>query len=863
MRTARYLLLSLLALVTLSTGIASAADTVSDATTDTTAAPAAVVPGDVLRAGPVMLRLPAFHDADRAGVDIEQLLAEAPALPGGNWPAAGDEITGPDGRPLTWRLTRDASFPVTADGNTATWTAFYVTSDRWQQAKLTVVAPETVEGVLDGAPLTLAKGKGDTLTADLDLALGKHLIVLRTMNTWLSDLSVTPDAEIGDGTLALSVTPDRTTDVRLVLDAPRLSDLALAPDGRFCAISLGEYRDGGHHETWLEIRDTDRGDLVALWRGGEPGGLRWLESGNRLSWSTVTDGKTTVWLHDLDAKRVEPVLEDVADMGSWRWSPDGSFLVYEVENKPEADDRGVKRVHNPSDRQTWWRNRSHLVQAFIPGGYTRRLTAGPVSPGSWRVSPDNGSLLFFLSEPDLTQRPYFASELWLMDLTSLKADKLLDDPWLDSAEFSPDGATLLLGGSPSAFDGLGRNLPEGVQANDYGGQLYLWSFADRQPEAITIDLRPDVAWARWNAADGRVYARCTDTQYHNVFRLKPGDDQWERVETGFGTTDEIVLPRRGNRAVARGSGATTPRRVHRLDLKKNRAELLHDPGVQAWQDVNFGKSEPWVAELPNGEKLDGRVYFPPGFDPERRYPVIVYYYGGTSPVTVDFGGRYPKNVWAAQDYLIYVPEPSGATGYGQAMAARHVNDWGRITAMEVIEGTKAFLATHPYADPAAVGCIGASYGGFLTMYLTTQTDLFAAAVSHAGISSISSYWGEGLWGYAYGARALADAFPWNDRDLYIEQSALFQADKINTPLLLVHGDADTNVPVGESDQLFTALKLLGREVEYVQIVGQNHWIEDHDQRIMWNDTILAFFAKYLKQRDGWWDALYPEPEDWR
>ena len=270
-----------------------------------------------------------------------------------------------------------------------------------------------------------------------------------------------------------------------------------------------------------------------------------------------------------------------------------------------------------------------------------------------------------------------------------------------------------------------------------------------------------------------------------------------------------------------------------------------------------------MADLPNGEKLDGMVYYPPHFDSTQDYPLIVYYYGGTSPVTRDFGGRYPKNVWAGQGYVVYVPNPSGATGYGQEMAARHVNDWGRITAGEVIESTKAFLAAHEFAMADKVGCIGASYGGFLTEYIITQTDIYAAAVSHAGISSISSYWGEGMWGYAYGTRALANSYPWNNKELYVEQSPLFHADKITTPLLLVHGDSDINVPVGESDQLFTALKILGREVEYVQIQGQDHHILDHEQRIVWNDTILAFFARHLKDRAGWWDELYPEPEDYR
>jgi dipeptidyl aminopeptidase/acylaminoacyl peptidase len=187
-----------------------------------------------------------------------------------------------------------------------------------------------------------------------------------------------------------------------------------------------------------------------------------------------------------------------------------------------------------------------------------------------------------------------------------------------------------------------------------------------------------------------------------------------------------------------------------------------------------------------------------------------------------------------------------------------VNDWGRLTAQEVIAGTRAFLSAHPAANPEKVGCIGASYGGFLTMYLLTQTDIFAAAVSHAGISSISSYWGEGFWGYAYGARALAHSFPWSQQDLFVQQSPLFHADKIHTPLLLLHGSSDTNVPVGESISLFTALKMLDREVEFIRIEGQNHWILDHDQRIVWNDTILAFFAKWLKDRPFWWEALYPE-----
>lgn len=834
-------------------------------------APAPVAPAALLLAGPVPLPLPAFHDADRAGVTLEDLLGELPALPGDGWPAAGRAFPAPGGD-VAWREAAAAAFTRPADGAAAAWSAVFVVTDRWQKAKLTVVSPRPLKGALDGKALVLAKGEGDTLTADLELEIGKHALALRSLDDpgregdWTLALAITPDAAAGDGSLALTTDPERVTDVRLVLDAPRCTDLALSPDGTLVALTLKEVRHGGAAESWLEIRATRDGKLVDLWRGGgAPSGLRWLQEGRRLSWRTDTDGKATIWLRDLDAASFTAAVAGVEKMGSWRWAPDGSFVVYEVKREPEADKRKVKRVVNPADRQGWYRNRNHLVQSFVPDGATRRLTAGPVSPGSWRIAPDGRSLLFFLNDQDLAERPFFTSELWRLDLATLQAERLLDERWIDGAEFSPDGRTLLLSGSVSAFGGLGRDLPEGMPANDYGGQLYLWSLADRTPVPLTLGLVPDVESAAWCAADGHVYAKCIDTQYVNVYRARPGrgEPRWEKVATGFGATDEIDLPRTGTTAVARGSDATVPHRVHAVDLKANKARPLHDPGAEAWRDVAFGRSEPWVAALPDGQRLDGRIWYPPGFDPARKYPVIVYYYGGTSPIDVTFGGRYPKNVWAGQGYVVYVPNPSGATGYGQEYAARHVNDWGRRTATEVIEGTRAFLAAHPWADAGAVGCIGASYGGFLTEYVITQTDLFAAAVSHAGISSISSYWGEGLWGYVYGARALADAFPWSDRDLYVEQSALFHADRITTPLLLVHGDSDTNVPVGESDQLFTALKVLGREVEYVQIQGQDHWVEDHDQRIVWNDTILAFFAKHLKGRPAWWEALHPEPKDWR
>ncbi|MCP4659678.1 MAG: S9 family peptidase, partial [bacterium] len=280
------------------------------------------------------------------------------------------------------------------------------------------------------------------------------------------------------------------------------------------------------------------------------------------------------------------------------------------------------------------------------------------------------------------------------------------------------------------------------------------------------------------------------------------------------------------------------------------------PDADRFADVDLGKVESWSFRTGDGTEILGRVHYPPDFDPEHKYPLLVYFYGGMSPIERSFGGRYPKNLWAAHGYVVYVLQPSGATGFGQEFSARHVNNWGKTVAEEIIEGTKQFAAAHPFVDAERIGCLGASYGGFMTMLLTTRTDLFAAAVSHAGISSISSYWGQGWWGYHYSATASAGSYPWNNRELYVDQSPLFHADKITTPLLLLHGDADTNVPPGESQQLYTALKVLGKEVELIEVGDENHRIQDYPKRKLWMQTILAWFDKQLKGQPEFWQYLY-------
>jgi dipeptidyl aminopeptidase/acylaminoacyl peptidase len=203
---------------------------------------------------------------------------------------------------------------------------------------------------------------------------------------------------------------------------------------------------------------------------------------------------------------------------------------------------------------------------------------------------------------------------------------------------------------------------------------------------------------------------------------------------------------------------------------------------------------------------------------------------------------------------VLVINPRGAAGYGDAFADHHAGDWGPAAAADILAGVDDFLAAHPEIDSERIGIYGGSYGGFMTDYLVTETDRFAAAVSMYGISDLATYWGQGTWGWTYGDMSAAGRTPWSDPEYFVAHSPLFRADRVQTPLLLLHGAADVNVPPGESVQLFTALAVREVPVELVTFPGEDHGISGTwENRVLHRTMMLEWFDRFLKGQPAAWE----------
>lgn len=831
---------------------------------------------DWLLLGPVPAPLPLFHSEKPGSFGIEELLREE-FFPFLAWrPEAGGVVPWPGGKTLRWSRQRTASAGLVrmvppGRGPALAFLAVYVETGRFQPLELELLGSHPRRAWLDGVPVVRGGvGSEEEARGRVELPTGKHLLLVETLydpdrgGEWTAGASFASGEGKPAPELDFGSDPIRDLDLRDILDLPRIGSVSVSPDGAEVALALSRVWPGtDDEERWIEVRSTRDGTLRWAWRGAlEVGQVAFAPVGRRLSYVSreKKDGKElgTIWIADFERGTSEPAVERVENLAGYVWSPSGREIAYWVTLKPEPDPRGVKRLEGLLDRQASYRNKDVLYLVDLSNRTRRRLTAGSASVVSPVFSPDGSRLLFHREVEDLAARPYSRKEIWEIELGTFEARRLRDTRWLEEVRYAPDGRKLLVLAGPSEFGAAGVALPEGVIPNESEGEVYLFDPETGEAACLTREFDPSVVSMIPSRADGRIYLRAQNGDRVDLFALDLEDRHVRLLRTGIEVVDEVALAEASPVAVVTGTSPWTPESLVVLDLDGGTARVLVRPAEGELGPVRRGEVKPFDFVSSRGTRVPGRVYLPPRFDPARKYPAIVYYYGGTSPVPREFGGRYPKEWWAAQGYVVYVPEPSGATGFGQAHSAFHVNDWGEISSEEILEGTRRFLESHPFVDPQRVGAIGASFGGFLTMLLVTKSDLFRAAVSHAGISSIASYWGEGTWGYSYSAVATAGSFPWNRKDIYVDRSPLFRADRVRTPILLTHGTSDTNVPVGESESFFTALKLLGAPVEYLAIEGQDHWIVDHRKRSVWSQAIVAWFDRHLKGEPEWWEALFPE-----
>ena len=749
--------------------------------------------------------------------------------------------------------------------------SFCVSNTQRTKATIAVEGLEQYRLFVDGEQVAVNGDKAETI-----LTPSQHTVVIKylTRKNASSDkksIKLTVTAANGAPLSVGDATAKRAYNIYDVICAPNYPSVSISPNGKFIVVRKTWVDRKGNNHSISELRNSQTNRLMVTF--GES--VKWMPSSNKLYFTQKASDSSiageekqdgTLQLITINPLTMErEVLAANIPEGWFQFTPDEKTLIYTLTTEGRKKDPQVYDVKEPEDRQSGWRERSNLAKYDLASGILQPLTFGYHNIYLMDISADSRYLLIGKGEERLTKRPTTLTSFYRLDLGSMnasaatapKVEPLIEKgEFLNSAQFSPDGKSILVSASPEAFNGIGKNVEEGQTPSMIDTQLYLMTLADKKVRALTRDFNPNVLSTEWSKVDGNIYFTAEDKDCVHLFQLNPKSGKFTLLKTPEEYIKSFSIATSAAEMAFSGQSASNADRLYKMNTKALKSQLVDDLSARELKDVELGECKAWNFVNSRGDTLCCRYYLPPHFDAAKKYPMIVNYYGGCSPTSRMFQSRYPHHVYAAMGYVVLVVNPSGATGFGQKFSARHVDTAGEGVAEDIISSTQAFCDEHAFVNRKKIGCIGASYGGFMTQYLQTKTDLFAAAISHAGISDHTSYWGEGYWGYSYSEVSMANEYPWTNKHLFVDQSPLYNADKIHTPLLFVHGTADNNVPVGESIQLYTALKLLGRPTAMVLVDGQDHHIIDYEKRLKWQNTIFAWFAKWLQDDASWWTEMY-------
>jgi dipeptidyl aminopeptidase/acylaminoacyl peptidase len=255
--------------------------------------------------------------------------------------------------------------------------------------------------------------------------------------------------------------------------------------------------------------------------------------------------------------------------------------------------------------------------------------------------------------------------------------------------------------------------------------------------------------------------------------------------------------------------------------------------------------EYFTYEGADGWPMDGWVLTPPAYDPARKYPAILRIHGGPHAAYGDVFNHYVQAL-AARGYVVIWTNPRGSQGYGETFTQAVVEDWGGKDSQDTLLGLDHVIA-RGFIDPRRVAVTGGSYGGFMTNWLITHTDRFCCAVTEVCVSNLFSFYGTSDIGATWGELEWG-ANPWDDPETLLEDSPVWYAKNVTTPVLITANEDDHRCPIEQSEQFFIALRKLGKEAIFLRFQGESHMMSSVGRpkpRIERLKHLVDWFDRYL------------------
>ena len=577
--------------------------------------------------------------------------------------------------------------------------------------------------------------------------------------------------------------------------------------------------------------------------------LRWSPDGSSVSVIAFDGPRPQVVSIPVAGGAPQTLTRAAEGVFAYEWSPDGRSLAY------------ITRDPMPADEERQRQERSFVVRADAPTPATRlavqKLDATPprlLTPPSQHVdalswSPD-GRAIAYSAAPRSGFTAAYEARVFIVPLEGGDARAVVDRPGMNTGpRFSPDGKQIAFISTSGQYDVMASRSLTIVDAGGGSPRMFALDDAWVNEYSWTRDSR-----AIYLVANDGTYGRAQHMFEQAIVRLNIADGRAERLGTGPTVAFSTSVSSDGERIAYKSVDARTMGDVAVLDTASGEATTITDlnPGLR---DFAIGDLKPISWRSFDGMEIWGLLLTPSGASTGRRLPTLVYIQGGpgggvtsglfpqfmTSVPEVD---PYPTAAMAGLGYAVLFPMPRGGAGYGEAGQRAIVNAWGEADYKDIMAGVDHLVA-QGIADPDRLGVMGASYGGYMTNWIITQTSRFKAASSGASLSDLSDtfYLSEGgEFMIAYFKR------PWENREGYAAHSPLTFADRVTTPLLIQHGEADPRVPIAGAWKFHRTLRAMGKTVELETYPRGGHVLREpaHQREQMRRN--LEWFTRWIPIR---------------
>jgi dipeptidyl aminopeptidase/acylaminoacyl peptidase len=468
--------------------------------------------------------------------------------------------------------------------------------------------------------------------------------------------------------------------------------------------------------------------------------------------------------------------------------------------------------------------RIHLWVVDVATKTVTRVTSGDLLTitGALSWSPDNVHVAFGAGATPLLRDG--RRDVFVADITTKTVEKISANFGPDGTpRYSPDGRTIAYLAEPVTAPPIGDGTPPGTIGQSH---VMLYDVAARTTRDATGELRVDPGAPSWSPDGRRLLFTAGDRAYVNAYELDLASGRATAL-TSRRTLQLGTFSADGARVAFTMDSPTSPAEVFVADARFTTPVKLTDVNPQA-KDFALGATEVVTWKSRDGLEVEGVLLKPVGFDPARRYPLLVVAHGGPAGAHLDnyrVGGLEGGQVWAGLGWAVFYPNPRGSSNYGEKFLRANVADWGGGDFADIMTGVDALIA-RGVADKDRLAHIGWSYGGYMTAWAITQTTRFKAAMVGAGLTNMWSMYGTNdipsvLVGY-FGGIANKETLP-----LYLNRSAMTHIDNVTTPTLILHGGNDERVPLGQAQELFRGLKDRGKTTELVVYPREGHGITEY------------------------------------